>query len=197
MPQSLLWVFIALELVAIVLLVWKLRHSQNEWGTKQKETKLEIQTRMGQDLVRVVRNQRHGFMNHLQVISGWLQLNKADRALEYISSVRRKREQEVQIFRVANWELITQLITRSSAAEASEIEVVWKIDSHLRWASKEMIDWVNQSFDKAFDRLVQIEGPRQIEASLSDEGSIYLVTLKCSDGKIHQATFPVVPDDQY
>lgn len=196
MPQGFLWLIIALELVAIALLFWKLRHSEGEWRNKLREDKFEIQTRMGQDLVRVARNQRHGFMNHLQVISGWLQLSKPERAQEYINSIRRKREQELQIFRVANWELITQLIARSSAAEASEIEIVWKVDSHLRWASQEMIEWINQAFDKAFGRLVQIEGPRQIEASFSDEGSIYLATLKCSDGKIHQATFPAVAENQ-
>ncbi|MEA4884908.1 MAG: Spo0B domain-containing protein [Clostridia bacterium] len=40
-----------------------------------------------EDVVRNLRIQRHGFINHMQVIYGLLQLDKIDRAMEYIRSV--------------------------------------------------------------------------------------------------------------
>jgi hypothetical protein len=35
----------------------------------------------------LLRKQRHSFMNHLQVISGWLQLERPERAREYLEAV--------------------------------------------------------------------------------------------------------------
>lgn len=40
-----------------------------------------------EDLLEALRVQRHDFLNHLQVISGLLQLKKYDRAQEYIKQV--------------------------------------------------------------------------------------------------------------
>lgn len=196
MPQVLLWLLIVLELAVIAFLLWRIRRSESERERTAAETKFEIQTRMGQDLVRVVRNQRHGFMNHLQVISGWFQLSKPERAMEYIVGLRLKREQEVQIFRVANWELITRLITRSSLAEANEIEINWIIDSHFRWASEEMIAWIERSFDQAFEQLLSTESPRKIEAVFSEKDNRYWVIISCSDGQTYQYDFPVTMDRQ-
>jgi hypothetical protein len=35
----------------------------------------------------LLRRQRHDFLNHLQVISGWLQLNRPERVGQYIESI--------------------------------------------------------------------------------------------------------------
>jgi len=38
-------------------------------------------------LLEANRHQRHDFLNHLQVVWGYLKLNKPDRAIEYIKEV--------------------------------------------------------------------------------------------------------------
>ncbi|MDD4767873.1 MAG: Spo0B domain-containing protein [Desulfotomaculaceae bacterium] len=40
-----------------------------------------------QKLLEVIQVQRHDFLNHLQVVSGYLQLNKPDRMREYIDKI--------------------------------------------------------------------------------------------------------------
>ncbi|WP_258360314.1 Spo0B domain-containing protein [Moorella sulfitireducens] len=45
------------------------------------------------DVISLLRWQRHDFLNHLQVISGYIQLQKSDRALTYLQEVTAGLEQ--------------------------------------------------------------------------------------------------------
>lgn len=98
---------------------------------REREVARELRDKLGDDLVKVIRNQRHGFMNHLQVISGWLQLKKAEHVFEYIDRIRRKREQESQILRVKSVEVLGLLLAKSSLAEANELDIRWEVSGTL------------------------------------------------------------------
>ncbi|MCL4424884.1 MAG: Spo0B domain-containing protein [Firmicutes bacterium] len=49
-------------------------------------------------LLELCRHQRHDFLNHIQVISGWLQLGRPERALDYIKETRQTYDKERQFF---------------------------------------------------------------------------------------------------
>lgn len=137
-----------------------------------------VQAEAGQQLVRLVRNLRHGFMNHLQVVSGWLQLKKPERAAGYLESVRRKREQEAQLFRVGDWRLLTMLLTKASSAEAHEVEVVWQIHGDLERVPDELVEWLRDAFDHARDCLTAADGPRRLQVQIIEDPEAYSVTLR-------------------
>lgn len=52
-----------------------------ELGTSEENTQACT------ELIRLLRLQRHDFINHIQVIHGFLQLGKPQRALEYIEEL--------------------------------------------------------------------------------------------------------------
>jgi sensor histidine kinase regulating citrate/malate metabolism len=51
--------------------------------TAQENTNLEVCT----ELIRLLRLQRHDFVNHIQVVHGMLQLGKTEQAMQYIEDL--------------------------------------------------------------------------------------------------------------
>lgn len=64
-----------------------------EEGLKALETK---------DIIGYLREQRHDFMNHIQVIWGYLQINKSEQAVSYIKEVNRKNESLGRVLKLGN-----------------------------------------------------------------------------------------------
>lgn len=56
------------------------------------------------------RQQRHDFLNHLQVVLGWLQLGRPERAITYIHEAREIYDKERQLFFNGNQELAINLL---------------------------------------------------------------------------------------
>lgn len=52
----------------------------------------------GSEVIKYMREQRHDFMNHIQVIWGYLQLDKPKNALEYIAELNKKLAVFGQVF---------------------------------------------------------------------------------------------------
>ncbi|MDD4169939.1 MAG: Spo0B domain-containing protein [Desulfotomaculaceae bacterium] len=92
------------------------------------------------NFVEIVQVQRHDFLNHLQVISGLLQLNKVERVQEYISQVsmeiaRLSKTSQVKIPAVtlallsslneaAKYQIDIELIINSNFAECAVLDSV-------------------------------------------------------------------------
>lgn len=84
-----------------------------------------------EDLPRVftlLRNQRHGFLNHLQVISGWLQLGKTDRAVQYINRAAARMEEEGQALRrIDSPEVGLFVLEMGMEAEPYGVALEWRV----------------------------------------------------------------------
>ncbi|HHP51706.1 MAG TPA: hypothetical protein ENM97_08280 [Moorella mulderi] len=52
------------------------------------------------DIIAFLRWQRHDYLNHLQVISGYLQLGKAEQALAYLQGVLKEMEELGKLMRL-------------------------------------------------------------------------------------------------
>lgn len=66
-------------------------------------------------------------MNHLQVVSGWLQLGRPDRAFDYIESVSQDMEHNSLLLRLPNHDLVAHLLLCCSRAEAAGQEISLEI----------------------------------------------------------------------
>lgn len=75
------------------------------------------------EILDIIRVQRHDFLNHLQVISGLLQLNKPDKALDYIKQICYEAGQESHICRIDNSELAIRLLREQHMATKRGIEL--------------------------------------------------------------------------
>jgi len=77
----------------------------------------------------LLREQRHSFLNHLQVISGWLQLGRAERAAQYLNEVSARVAGESEVLRRAPVSLGLLLIEAGLEAETYGVTLRWQIDS--------------------------------------------------------------------
>ena len=82
-------------------------------------------------LLDAIQVQRHDFLNHLQVISGLLQMNKVDRVRDYLNQVCMEMVQFSKTSRVAIPELTAALIIGINDAAMFQIELVLTINSDL------------------------------------------------------------------
>ncbi|MCL6634483.1 MAG: Spo0B domain-containing protein [Peptococcaceae bacterium] len=83
------------------------------------------------DLLEVIQVQRHDFLNHLQVISGLLQLNKIDRARDYINLVNREIGRSSMTARVKIPEVTAALLSGLCEAARHQVEMDIRVNSRF------------------------------------------------------------------
>ncbi|HWI65499.1 MAG TPA: Spo0B domain-containing protein [Symbiobacteriaceae bacterium] len=77
--------------------------------------------------LQLLRRQRHSFLNHLQVISGWLQLEKPERARQYLESVAARMTGESETLRQAAPGLALLMLELGLEAETHGAHLEWRI----------------------------------------------------------------------
>jgi sensor histidine kinase regulating citrate/malate metabolism len=82
-------------------------------------------------LLEVIQVQRHDFLNHLQVISGFLQLNRFEQAQVYIKEISREMAVSSKISRIKNPEVTAALLTGLNEASKYQIMLDVAVDSSL------------------------------------------------------------------
>ncbi|AKX93313.1 signal transduction histidine kinase [Moorella thermoacetica] len=83
------------------------------------------------EIISLLRWQRHDFLNHLQVISGYLQLKKNDRALAYLRQVIDQLEQIGRIMHLQEPALALTALARIEGAVARGISLEMKISTRM------------------------------------------------------------------
>nr|WP_238480759.1 Spo0B domain-containing protein [Desulforadius tongensis] len=83
------------------------------------------------ELLEVIQVQRHDFLNHLQVISGLLQLNRGERVKDYIDQITREMAPLSAVTRLKVPELKAVLLIAVHKAKKHQIDFVYNIDTHL------------------------------------------------------------------
>jgi len=88
----------------------------------------------------LVRRQRHSFLNHLQVISGWLQLGQSDRAMRYLETVAVRMSTESEAVRRAPAPLGHLMLELDLEAETHGVRLEWQLDADLATSSASVLD---------------------------------------------------------
>ncbi|MHB9094148.1 MAG: sensor histidine kinase [Eubacteriales bacterium] len=83
------------------------------------------------DLLEVLRVQRHDFMNHLQVISGLLQLKKYDRAGDYIKEVAEELNRAAVVMKLGSPGITGVILNATLAASKRDIVINSTIETTL------------------------------------------------------------------
>lgn len=83
------------------------------------------------NLLEVIQVQRHDFLNHLQVISGLLQLNKGERVRDYIIKVCGDYEKLSRITRLKSPEVKAVLLIAANKAAKKQVELVYDIQTDM------------------------------------------------------------------
>ncbi len=82
-------------------------------------------------LLEFVRLQRHDFLNHLQVISGFIQMNKGEKAREYLLEVARELERLAKIVHLQMPEATAAFLAALAGAVNLQVEVNYDIQCNL------------------------------------------------------------------
>lgn len=75
------------------------------------------------EVIRLLRVQKHDFLNHLQVISGFLQLNKADRALDYTRETIKTISAQGTVLSLGSTDLALCLLLQGQRAAERQVAV--------------------------------------------------------------------------
>lgn len=83
------------------------------------------------EILEVVQVHRHDFLNHLQVISGLLQLNKVDKLHDYINQVSRDMGRLSVITRMQMPELKAVLLVAVNNANKHQVDFIFDINTDM------------------------------------------------------------------
>ncbi len=75
--------------------------------------------------VEMIRHYRHRYANHLQIVSGWLELNKLQKAADYISG-RAMLSVQPGVYRGLPMRWVHRMMALDSQAEAAGQEIRWE-----------------------------------------------------------------------
>jgi len=73
------------------------------------------------EILSLLRSHKHDSLNHMQVISGLLQLGKTDRALQYIRKMTCEMERVGKFMMLKNPELVVSLLIKQKKAQKDNI----------------------------------------------------------------------------
>lgn len=101
----------------------------------------------------LMRRQRHRFHNHMQVVSGWLELDRPDRARDYLDQLMRQSQAMSVWTRTAPAWAQAAAWYLDSMAEASGIVLVWgEVEAggtwwwmRLSWALFTVLRWMRHT----------------------------------------------------
>lgn len=103
---------------------------------KEQEAKIsEILLAERKETIELLRTHRHDFLNHLQVISGMLQLNKVDNSLEYVKQIVGEIKTVSIDNNIENPVLAALFLKKRSLAEQNEVIYTINIKSQLKGIS--------------------------------------------------------------
>ncbi|HWI55563.1 MAG TPA: Spo0B domain-containing protein [Desulfobacteria bacterium] len=139
------------------------------------------------DLLEVLRVQRHNFLNHLQVISGLLQLKKHDKIMDYIMQIGNDYNQDSLVGRMNVPEIVVALLSSDLAAGKQGIIIKKEITTDLdkgivkeQEAAQILRGIINNTIVLAMNSGYQ---ERVIELEIKEEAARYVFRLKlpCKD----------------
>ncbi|MFZ5633444.1 MAG: Spo0B domain-containing protein [Bacillota bacterium] len=122
--------------------------------------------------------QRHDFLNHLQVISGLVQLNKNDRVKEYIKQISQEAEMLSKVGHLAVPEVATVLLVGYFSAKKHQVEVLYDINTELGHCSMPgniMAEVLEEVFNHSLECLFPpAMFDRQLKVSITEMEKKYL-----------------------
>ncbi len=135
----------------------------------------------------VVRAQRHDFLNHLQVILGYLQLNKVSEAREYIAEVVGIIAEESKITRLHLPEVALVFLVAQNEAAQKGITIKYDLQTDLdkcALSGEEISSYLEWALAQAIFSLSPLSiRHREIKVNLREEPGYYVCVISffCRD----------------
>lgn len=118
----------------------------------------ELDDHIYDDVVNLIRDQKHDFLNHLQVIMGNLQLNKKDKAVSYLRQVTSNLLDSGAATKLDNSYLSVLLLLMLQKSKNLGIDLSINIESNkpsCKYYKKETVDFLNLIFVTTIDYIAK------------------------------------------
>lgn len=156
---------------------------------KQKRT-MELQnTYIGhlQEMMQVIKAQRHDFINHLQVVYGLLRIGENDQAQDYIGELYQDVQVSGEILRLAIPELTALLMVKMGMATARGIPLNIIVESDLKGLATRPVDIaaiVGNLLNNALEAVEDLNPPHKTVSLIITENTHYFVIQTRNPGFI-------------
>lgn len=150
-------------------------------ANKERDFELnKVITEQNQDLIDVLRSNRHDFSNHLQVIVGFMQLGKTDLAFEYVNEITGKMENQSSVSNIKNLGVAALLLKKQGLAEELGIKYKTKINTDLQDLAVNPSDLariIGNLIDNAFAAAGANSANPEITVSLDKDHGCYKISV--------------------
>ncbi|MDK2824389.1 MAG: hypothetical protein PWP71_2307 [Clostridia bacterium] len=146
------------------------------------------------ELLKTNRHQRHDFLNHLQVIWGFLKLNKNDKAIEYIQEVSNHLQSLRQLNNIASTELAADISAKVLSLGFNEgfkisIPEVWYIED-------KNIPKVRSFFNEIWERLINKVMMEKANIVISFLNGKIIIDMQNINGELEYQTIKSIAEKQ-
>lgn len=163
---------LGISVVVWVFYIIKLLESNQEINRKLNDST---------EVIEALRGQKHDFHNHLNVITGLIQLEKGDNALSYIKKVSGNTTKMFAISNVENPEVAAILYRKYAIAENKGISVEIDIRSDLEDIAIDSVDLCTILFNLVDNAIYELDNCRETEKLLNveicEQDSEYVFTV--------------------
>lgn len=120
-----------------------------------------------EEIIRYLREQRHDYMNHIQVIWGYLQLNRPEKAADYISGMNSKLQVLGKVLKINSPLLALFLYNTICKVQSMGMNVEINADSiefehYFSLHTCEKLKIIKISFDTVIDRTMHMENQKEM-----------------------------------
>lgn len=173
-------VSILITIILMLLLIKKmfvLKQYKLEWKIQQNYLN-DIN-----ELLKVLRTQRHGFINHISIINGLLTLKEYDNAKDYLSGIH-ETISVTNIITLENPTINALINAKAGVAENKKVKFEVKADSDLsklNFKAFEIGEAIGNIIDNAFDATCEFpEDKRYIKIIISSKDNYYIFNIENS-----------------
>ncbi|SHK34402.1 sensor histidine kinase [Paramaledivibacter caminithermalis] len=133
----------------------------------EKEQEANRKLNHSTEVIEALRAQKHDFHNHLNVITGLIQLEKGDEALRYIQKVAGGTTKMFSISAIGNPEVAAIICRKCAIAENKGIEVEFDIDCSLEDIAIDSVDICTVLFNLIDNAIYELENCYEDEKILT------------------------------
>lgn len=171
--------FVVFALITLsLLLVQKLGFLHKQYRLMQAQ-QLHIENL--QEMMQVIKGQRHDFINHIQVVYGFLNLNEIDKALDYIRKLYRDVQISGDIMQLGVPELSVLLLVKTGAAAGKGISLSIDIETTLsatRVSPLDLVAVVGNLINNAMEAVENREPTdREVKLHIFAEPGFYVIQV--------------------
>ncbi|MFC4306173.1 Spo0B domain-containing protein [Cohnella boryungensis] len=126
LPVAAVWIWHHSWWSLIVFVLWTiaLSFAMVAWQRRRHRERCDkLLTHAQIATIRTLSHHRHDWMNELQILYGYLRLNKLDKAVDVVDRIRERMEQESRVSQLGHPELAAYLISFRTVCDTMRLEV--------------------------------------------------------------------------